>query len=296
MVIIGAGRIGTAIKSILKDKGIKTGLWDKDQSKVSNQKRLSEIVPNAGFLFLCVPSWAVRNVMMSAVEHLNKETIVISLAKGIEKKTLKTMDEIFKEVLPAKQPFAVLGGPMLAEELSRGKKGIGMVGSSTRTVFNRLVELFSCTNLCLEYSADAHGVALAGVLKNVYAIGLGACDTLGLGRNLKGWFAQKALSEMSEIIKILGGKRDTAYSVAGIGDLIATGFSPSSHHRQIGKDLVRTGHTNQQSEGLISMPSLFALLGKKAEEFLLLKTLGKVIMQKQNVGRVVAGIFNEQVK
>ena len=53
ITIIGAGEIGRAIEKVLEKKSdISIEIWDKDESKVSNQKDLASIVESASF-YLC---------------------------------------------------------------------------------------------------------------------------------------------------------------------------------------------------------------------------------------------------
>ena len=281
LVIIGAGEIGKALEKVLRKQNLAISLWDKDPSKVRSQKPLKEIVPDADFLFLCIPSWALRNALNNLLPFLNKKTLIISLAKGIEENTKKTTDELLQELLPRGQNFALLFGPMLAEELTKGMVGIGVVASKNQKAFHQLAKIFTHTNLYLEYSKDIRGVALSGVLKNIYAIALGIADGLRWGGNAKGWLVARAINEMAKIAQMLGGKKETALGTAGLGDLIATGFSPYSRNRRIGYELVRNGRSHLQSEGFISLSPLGKRLYKNKEKFLLLKALEDIIIRNK---------------
>lgn len=285
VVIMGAGEIGRALAGVLNEKRIAAELWDKDEKKVSHQKPLSGIIPTADFIFLCIPSWVFREGMESISGYLRKETILISLTKGIEASSLKTVPEMIEELAPGNS-YAVLGGPMLAEELVRGRGGRGVIGSKSRLVFENVKSLFSGTDLMMEWSTDVRGVALAGIVKNIYAVALGIVSCFGWGDNLRGWFLSQAFQEMLEIVSILGGKPVTALGPAGLGDLVATGFSPYSRNRRAGDELVRTGKCLVKSEGLLSLPSLLTLLGKKKDKFPLLKVLEKVCINGENAKKV----------
>jgi len=46
-------------------------LWDKDASKISGQKLLSEMISSADFVFLCIPSWAMREAVTSIAPYLD---------------------------------------------------------------------------------------------------------------------------------------------------------------------------------------------------------------------------------
>lgn len=291
--IIGVGEIGSALKKILEGKGLVIDCWDKDAARVPNQQSCNIIVPGADFLFLCTPAWAIRDALVHIIPSLSKNTIVISLAKGIDGHTKKTMDEVLGEMLPPKQPFSLLAGPMLAEELMQGMVGSGIAAATKMDISRKIHDLFRGTNLMIEYGKDIHGVALASILKNIYAIGLGMANGLGWGDNQKGWFCAVAVKEMSEIIEFLGGKKITAYGIAGLGDLIATGYSPYSRNQQIGNELVRTGSCQIKSEGVLALPSILALLDKNKTRFLLLNALQKIIIDKQNAREVFQKIVYE---
>lgn len=295
-VIIGAGEIGSAIKSVLSSKkDVEVELWDKDESKIPDQKPLAAIIPSADFVFLCVPSWAMRAAAGGIVPLLNKNATVISLAKGIAptlagKVPFYTMDDLLEEILPKKQKSAILSGPMLAEELVQGMGGFGVVASTDREVFEELKKLFIGTKLFVEYSKDVRGVSLAGILKNIYAVGLGIVDGLGWSGDIKGWLTAKAINEMAEVIKILKGKSETALGTAGLGDLVATGFSEYSRNREAGEELVKTKECCLKSEGINSLPVIIELLGLgraaalggKSEKFPILKSLERIILKREN--------------
>ncbi|MEE9284872.1 MAG: NAD(P)H-dependent glycerol-3-phosphate dehydrogenase, partial [Dehalococcoidia bacterium] len=71
------------------------------------------------------------------------------------------------------------------------------------------------------------------------AIALGVCDGLGYGANTKAFFAILALNEMAALSGALGGEERTAYGLAGLGDLLTTGFSAHSRNRTLGETLCR---------------------------------------------------------
>ena len=310
ITIIGAGEIGKALEKILKNKNNELELWDKNPIKVPCQKNIKEIVPSSNFLFLCVPSWAIRQVITNLLPYLSKKTIVVSLAKGIEKKSFKTMAEILKELLPSKQPFCILGGPMLAEELNKNLPTIGISASLKQKNNEKIKKLFSKTNLYLETNTDIQGTALAGALKNIYAIFLGVIDNLslpntifqkkekiGLGQNFKGWIVKQSVKEITEIIKLLGGKKQTGYGLAGLGDLIATGFSSYSSNYQIGKKIAKGEKINFDTEGTVSLFPVLQLLRKKNKKIpLLLLAIKKIIINKKDPFKTLQGIIINQIK
>lgn len=291
--ILGAGKIGRAIGTILEKRKCEIEFWDKDTSKVPASKPLAEVIASADILFLCVPSWAMREAVAGALAHLNSKSVIVALAKGIEQTTNKTMDEVLAEFLPRNR-FAILGGPMLAKELQKGLNGVGVAGVKSKKICDKIKQLFDGTNLHITCVSDMHGVVLAGVLKNIYAIGLGIADGLSWGNNQKGYFVVAAIKEMAEIISALGGKKETAYSAAGLGDLIATGYSPCSRNRRVGEELVKTGKCCLEYEGPRSLPHITTLLRKrKLQPPFLLAALNNILIRGQDAKTVFENYIKE---
>ncbi|MFA5946626.1 MAG: NAD(P)H-dependent glycerol-3-phosphate dehydrogenase [Patescibacteria group bacterium] len=259
--IIGYGEIGSAIHSVLKGKpDIVIRPWDVNTEKYPNQGTLESVVEASDLIFLCIPSWTLRGVLHSVHLHLKEGVPLISLSKGIEAETCKTTDILLQEMVPG-HPVGILAGPMIAEELMAGKHTTGIIGSADTDVRKLVISLFKGTVLHIRGTADVRGVALCGVLKNTYVLGLGIADGLELGVNAKGVLMSRAVKEMRQIISKLGGKASTVLSEAGLGDLFTTGESTNSRNHMvgiaIGKNVIGA---ELKSEGTMSIPCFKKLL------------------------------------
>lgn len=284
IVIIGAGRIGQAFKYLCEKRADSVAMFDADPTKIPDQRPLSETIPQADVVFLCIQSFAIRDVLGVIAPLLRPTTLIVSLAKGIERDSLKTLDDVIPECLSKTQPWGIIIGPMLAEEILQGQGSAGVfIGPGSCATLSTLID---SQDLSLECSPDTHGVALAGVLKNIYALALGIADGIGWGANRKGWLITRAIREMREILSALGGDPNTADGPAGLGDLIATGSSPHSRNRGTGEQIVKTGEMNPLSEGYISLTSLITLLGPRASEFTILSALVEIIGEKKDASVV----------
>lgn len=287
VTFIGYGEIGSALGSLMKPQAqIRT--WDKNPEKVSPSIHSpQEAVTGADVIFLCVPSWTIRDVVEQIAPHISDQTVVVSLAKGLEMQTLKTMDIVLKETVPAVQASGVLGGPLLAEELEAGLPGIGVVGAKDVRVFDRLKPLFTGTMLRLEYSNDSTGVALASVLKNIYAVVLGIAEGFGWGWNAKGWLAAKGFQEMCLIAEVLHVDLAVMRGSAGAGDFLATALSPDSFNRETGRKIAQTGECRTPSEGCRSVESVLTLLGAKKLQLPILFSLDQILNQHADPKTVI---------
>lgn len=283
VLIIGAGALGQALGKLIPKDHAQVAFWDIDETKcVGGRQPLETLVPAADYIFMSVPSWAMRTAVSQYAALVKPTTVVISMAKGLESPTAKTMYEVCTEVLPPNQPVAIMGGAMLAHEIGSGLPGMAMIASADDAIAANLLALMKGSALQIAWTSDAHSVAIAGVLKNVFAIVLGIGDGLGLGSNTRGWLFSQAVREMLDMGKLMRADQQILLSVAGIGDLVATGLSPQSKNHTAGVQLAQQGRTTIECEGIMSFPSLLQLIGQRPN-LRLVSALEAVLIRNQNV-------------
>ncbi len=292
ITIIGAGEIGRAIEKIISGKGdpeIEIFLWDKDQTKTKIAQSLQEIIPQSDFVFLCVPSFTYSEVIAAASPYLQKEAVVISLAKGMLPSG-KTVAETVTEGLPENQS-GFLAGPMIAEEILAGAPAAAIFASKEESVFRKTADLFGKTNLKIIWSSDTDGVSLVSVLKNVYALLFGVCDGLGMSVNAKGVLFKKCVSEMENVLEVSGGKRETALSLAGIGDFFATATSLDSKNHSVGFKIGREKVVEFSGEGAISFEGLKVKLNEKLSGFTVLSAVETILKNPEKSEDVIKNLL-----
>ncbi len=289
ITIVGAGNLGACLGKILGGPEQIVRYWDKDQATLAVMEPdlpgLPDLIPPTQIVFLAIPARGMREAALYISPYLNSETIVVSCAKGLEEASGRTMYELLTDVLPKGQPLAILSGPMLATELRAGSFGAAVIGAKNAKVHTTLAELFAGTAIVTENSADPAGVALAGVLKNIYALALGISYGLEWGENARGILTLQAIKEMGEVLRLLSGDDKLVFSPAGIGDLIATGFSANSKNHDTGIDIGRNGRTKLKSEGLVSLAPLVSRLGDHYLTFPIIRALTESIIAEKDVAR-----------
>ena len=284
ITIFGNGEIGSAIGEILAGKGFEVYFWDREPGKVTPNMTLEQMAKASDFVFLCVPSWVLRDALEQIKAFLKSGTVLISLAKGMEN-TGKTVDEIIRETVP--NNFVLMSGPMLAEEISQGALGFAVLASQAGVDTVKAKELFIGTNVHTEISEDVRTVAFAGVLKNVYALVIGIVSGLGYGDNLKGYLVSKIWAEWEYLTELLGLNRAVLASTAGVGDFIATSFSSYSKNHELGEKLAKGDVTGLMSEGLSSLPGLVGAVSSKTETLpRYLLNLKKIVIDKESAREV----------
>lgn len=205
--------------------------------------RLDACLDGARLAVFSVPSQIVASVARDVAPCLRPGQLVLNVAKGLEANTHLRMSEVLAREFSASShgPVGSVGGPAIAIEMARGLPMAVIVGMEDRAGARLCQRILQNDHLKVETTADLPGVELCAGLKNVYAIALGMCDGLGFGTNTKAFLATLALAEMSRICSGLGGRRQTVYGLAGVGDLLTTGYSQHSRNRMLGEMLGSDG-------------------------------------------------------
>ncbi len=239
--ILGHGEMGQAMEYLLKDHH-SLAIWEKFPRTNHRYISLVEGASHADIALFCLPVNPHREVTQQLAPLLKKTCVCVSIAKGLDEAG-KNAAQIFAENLPANQPYALLYGPMISEEIRAGRYAFGQLGCRDIATFHIMQNCFCHTRLYLQHTFDITGISWSVILKNVYAMAFGMADELELGDNVRGYLAAAALQELNQIVLGMGGQAGTPYHLAGLGDLITTATSASSHHHELGRRLAR-GETN----------------------------------------------------
>ena len=194
---------------------------------------IGEAIRGATLIIVSVPSQVVASVADDMAKHASSDQIVLNVAKGIYKG--RRMSEVISDALGTSGPIvASMGGPAIAVEMAAGVPTAVIVGVSDDAASATIQAMLQNDSLKVQTTSDIAGLEFCASIKNVYAIALGMCDGLGYGTNTKAFLANVALEEMATICTGAGGLQETPYGLAGIGDLLATGFSQHSRNRTLG--------------------------------------------------------------
>ena len=262
IAILGAGSWGSALAFLLGSKGYAVRLWDRDSELVEDVRTrgvnlkylpdvpfpatvkavaaMKEAVSGADWVVVAVASGGVRAVVAEAADFLHPNTAVLSASKGLEADTGLTTSEVITTLLfdVAYGGLAVLSGPNLARELTRGVPTAAVVASLDPQQARAAQNLLMTERTFRVYThTDVKGVELGGALKNVLAIGGGLSDGLGFGDNTKAALLTRGLMEMTQLGVAAGGKALTFLGLSGVGDLMATAGSKLSRNYRVGLGL-----------------------------------------------------------
>jgi glycerol-3-phosphate dehydrogenase (NAD(P)+) len=192
---------------------------------------LSRAIINQESVVVAVPSKVFRDI---ASQLGSSKAILVSVTKGIEYDTGKTMCGVLSECAPAAR-VAALSGPTFAMEVARGMPGAIVAASADRQTRWAVQELFHQPRFRVYRSHDLLGVELGGALKNIIAIAAGVCDGLGFGDNSKAALITRGVAEVRRLGVACGAEAETFSGLSGLGDLMATCFSRQSRNREFGE-------------------------------------------------------------
>jgi glycerol-3-phosphate dehydrogenase (NAD(P)+) len=259
--VLGAGGWGTTLAILLHYNGHQVTLWEYKKNYVKEliKKRinsvylpginipkeiiithdLKESVHQRNLIVFAVPSQFLRSV----VEEINfsemKNSILVSVAKGIENKRLMTMSQMLKDVHPnlKEEQIGVLSGPSHAEEVSRRIPTAVVAASIDHDTSKSIQAAFMTSYFRVYSSTDILGVELGGAFKNVIAIGAGIIDGAGFGDNTKAAIMTRGVAEISRLGLAMGARPETFAGLSGMGDLIVTCMSKHSRNRYVGEQI-----------------------------------------------------------
>jgi glycerol-3-phosphate dehydrogenase (NAD(P)+) len=321
ITVLGAGAWGTSLARMLAERGHAVTLWDffaetleVIQRTGCNERYLPAIelpaalkvqanaaaaVAGAELVVVASVSRAFRNVTVHLADFRG---IVVSVTKGIECQTGLTMSGILEQNAP-KAHIVAMSGPTLALEVARGIPTAIVAASADGPAAQTVQTLLHGPAFRVYTSTDVLGVELGGALKNVFAIGAGVCDGLGLGDNSKAALVTRAIAEMRRLGVACGAQPETFAGLSGIGDLMVTCFSQLSRNRGFGERLGK-GETPEAivagmtavAEGYPTARSAHQLASKRGIEAPIIDQVHAMLYEGKNVRQAVRDLMGRESK
>lgn len=248
VVILGSGDWGLAFSSLLGDVD-ELVVWCKDQHELERaESNISEMglsnlrvelkysspLLSEDVLVVAVPSSVMRLVSQELAGYLGDEKpTIISLSKGLDQPSFKTMSQVLLEELPL-CPIGIISGPTIAKEILEGKKAKAILAAYDISTLLKLKDMLNNSKLYLELSLEVVEIEFCAALKGVIAIGAGIANGLELGKNFMGLLLTYGLHEFIEIGKFLGISTQQILGIGGLGDFITTSWSSNSRNCRFG--------------------------------------------------------------
>jgi glycerol-3-phosphate dehydrogenase (NAD(P)+) len=323
--IIGAGGWGTALASLLGQKGLSVTLWchgaqsyrDLHDSRENHSYLPGVIIPDTvevtrsldaavmdkELIWCVVPSHAVRQVMTEARSYLNSKTIIVCGTKGLEEETFQTMGEVLTEIFGAGERLAFISGPTFALEVAQGLPAAITVAAYSEYIAGEIQAVLSTSSLRAYTSKDVIGVQMGGVIKNVIAIASGISDGLGLGHNARAALITRGLAEMTRLAIKMGADPLTLAGLPGVGDLILTCTGGLSRNRQVGlqigggKSIAEIMQSSRMvAEGIRNARSVYFLAKKLGVEMPIVEQMYRIMHEGKKPSEGVRELMQRSLK
>jgi glycerol-3-phosphate dehydrogenase (NAD(P)+) len=321
VAVIGAGSWGTTVASLVAEN-TSTVLWARrtDLADVMTRTRvnpdylsdftlpkalhitsdMSRAVGDADVVVMAVPSHGFRELAADVARFIRPQVPIVSLAKGLERSSLKRMSEVVVDEIPG-HPVAVLTGPNLAKEIMQGQPAAAVVAINDKGIADELQRIFARPTLRIYTNPDVVGCEVAGVVKNVIAIGSGMAAGMGFGDNTRATLITRGLAEMSRLGMAMGGDGYTFAGLAGMGDLIATCASTQSRNNMVGlrlgegeaiADILES--MTMVAEGVKSSPAVLDLARRYSVEMPITEQVVAVCHEGRSAADAVAQLMQRR--
>ena len=240
IIIIGGGAMGSAFtipclennnnvtitepysKRFIKDLSSKdkfhSALKVKLSKKLKFKKFSKDLLKEKFDLIVIALSLSGIDFIGKELRNLQNKTPILVLTKGLKyekknKKILTISEQLTKKY--KSMNVSVLKGPCLAKELARKNQTSVVIANKNIKIAKSIGKMISTKYYLTEYSKDVIGIEVCSAIKNIYAMIIGAGQSLNASSNL----FQKSVLEMNYLTKYFKGKEQTTMGLAGVGDL-----------------------------------------------------------------------------
>ncbi len=329
IAVLGDGGWGTTLAILLSQKKHEVTLWSAFPAYAAALKRkrfnpkflpgikipaginithdLAQAAADKDLIVLAIPSEYMRANMRALKQapdagQAARDTIFVSVSKGIETGTLARVSEVIREEL-GKIHLAVLSGPTIAREVALGVPTVAVAASPDKRISAFVQGIFMTPSFRIYTNSDTAGVELGGSLKNVIAIACGISDGIGFGTNTKAALLARGLAEMSRLGHAMGADARTFSGISGLGDLVTTCISSHSRNRFLGEQIgkgkpLRNIITRMQmvAEGLPTAKSAHALGIKYGVDTPIISEVYRVLYKNKSPLKALRDLMTREKK
>tara|TARA_B100001093_G_scaffold311714_1_gene297500 strand:- start:3277 stop:4305 length:1029 start_codon:yes stop_codon:yes gene_type:complete len=205
--------------------------------KVEKFEKLNSILKNGTDVIVAgVSSLGIEWFANQISKNYKNNIPIVLLTKGlaIVDNEITTLSEKIKRILNNEGHkdinISAIKGPCLAAGLANKMRTGTVIANPNIKEAQFLKKIISTNYYSTEISNDLTGVELSGAIKNIYSMLIGASEGLSNDQasieiqskyylNTSASLIHRSISEMVEFVSHYGGKPETVYGLAGLGDL-----------------------------------------------------------------------------
>ena len=324
ITVLGDGAWGTALARVAVANTHKVTMWGHDKAyldemaakgenfkflpgvplspMLSFENDMAKAVEDADIVISAIPTIFMRSSLEGKKGIIPEKAGIISVTKGIEQGTLMRPTEVLCELL-GHNNIGVLAGPSHAEEVARDCPTMVVVGADNKEFAVKVQQALMSPMFRIYTGNDPKGMEIAGALKNVMALTVGACEAMNLGDNLIAGLLTRGLTEMVRLGVALGANPETFYGLGGFGDLIVTCFSKHSRNRRFGYEAMKTNSHkfaleshDYVAEGYFTSKSALDLAKKHNIEMPIIEQVNKVFYEAKDPQKAIIELMSRKAK
>lgn len=322
VTILGTGAYGLALANMFNQNNNDITLWTKFKEEKESIEKINQVktLPNINlpdnFKYSCnmedaikdsiliviaVPAGAVNDISIELAKYYKKEQHICIASKGIEQNTCLFVVDVLKKYIKTKNLAVISGGTFAIDMFKECPLGLSLATKNKET---ECIIKKSLQNkyLKLRTTDDIIGVEICSSIKNVVAIASGMLAGMGYPDSTSCMFITEALNDIKNLIKALGGKKDTVLTFAGFGDLLLTCTSVKSRNYTLGKMI---GEKRAQTEidnyintttieGLYTLKSIHKLLKRKKVKMPIIDLIYDIIFNNTNPNELTKFLIEKE--
>ena len=239
VTIVGTHLENELIDNINSNNKIHPALKTQLSTEIKFEKfeKLQTILEQDLDIIVCGVSSVGIKWFVDQISKNYKNTIsIVLLTKGLSilDSELSTLSDKIKNLLKkeghSKVNISAIKGPCLAAGLANKMRTGTVIANNNIEESQSLKKIISTNYYSTEISEDITGVELSGAIKNIYSMLIGASEGLSNSEapkeiqskyflNTAASLIHRSISEMVEFVSHYGGKPETVYGLAGLGDL-----------------------------------------------------------------------------
>ena len=310
IAIVGSGAFGIALSHVFIKNTSDIAMWtvpneyeelikyrtnDKVLSgiKVDNRIKIStnlkEVVKDAKIIVIVIPVKYIGNTIKEVANYITDNQHICIASKGIIDEECEFAYRTIQKYIHNDKIGVISGGTFAIDMAKEYPMGLTVASNNEDTT--KVIKVALTTNfITCEVSDDVIGVEICGAIKNILAIAMGILEGLSVVESTRYAFMTKCINDISKMICSLGGKKDTVFTYAGIGDILLTCSSSKSRNFTLGKMIgelsskeeINNYIENTTIEGLYTLKSMKNLLNQHNISMDLINYLEDIIYNDAN--------------
>lgn len=251
--VVSWGPEGDYSYEVLKNTG-KNEYVSLDKS-ITLTSDLQFAVESSDIIIISISSQGLRGFMQKIIRYNVADKPFVLCMKGIEESTGKRLSEVLTESGISPDKIAVWVGPGHIQAFTQGIPNCMVIDSANEKLKRFLADNFKSNLIRFYYGNDLIGTEIGAAAKNVLGIAAGVLDGSGYV-SLKGPLMARGANEVGRLIEAMGGKFNSAYGLAHLGDYETTLFSEYSHNRKYGEMMAHGAKFEKLAEGVMTAKAM----------------------------------------